>query len=304
MNPTTSMIGSVAAAFVALGAMVVNLAHGDALPPTAVPDPRLDGMLREHAAIADQVVQMRRDHDAIARQLEALAAVRQPAPATTTEARPEPPPEDAMPPTATPTTPAAEDRQRLLTNLARMFRSGTRGPDMPDAEQEQFYRRLRTTGIVDELVTELEAAVERAPNDAAVRMQLADAYTAKLSTIPGGPEQGVWGGKAERQWQAVLERQPEHWEARFALGFNYSMYPSFVDRSAEAIEHLEVARRLLPSLPPEPRQADVFTALARMYQRQGKPDAARTALAEGLQRFPGDEGLLRAQQQVGAPEDR
>jgi hypothetical protein len=99
-------------------------------------------------------------------------------------------------------------------------------------------------------------------------MELADVYTAKLLTIPGGPEQGVWGGKAERQWQAVLEQQPDHFEARFALGFDYSMYPSFVDKSKEAIEHLEVARRQLASMPAEPRQVETFTALARMYARQ------------------------------------
>jgi tetratricopeptide (TPR) repeat protein len=192
-----------------------------------------------------------------------------------------------------------EQLRAFRGDLARMFRNGLRNPPLSEQEQQRFWELARTPGLIDGLLRELEAAVEAAPGDAAARLQLADACTARLLTLPGGPEQGVWSGKAEKQWTAVLAQDPDHWEARFLLGFNYSMYPSFVDRSTEAIEHLERARTLQQGMPPEPRQVDTYAALARMYARQQKRDRAREVLAEGLQRFPGDETLLRAQQQLG-----
>ena len=45
--------------------------------------------------------------------------------------------------------------------------------------------------------------MEQNPRHEEARMGLADAYVAKLLTVPGGPERGIWGMKAEKQWQTI-----------------------------------------------------------------------------------------------------
>ena len=57
----------------------------------------------------------------------------------------------------------------------------------PD-DQARFWEAARSTGYVDEMLAELEGRIEGDPNDVGARLQLADAYVAKLLTVPAGPE--------------------------------------------------------------------------------------------------------------------
>jgi tetratricopeptide (TPR) repeat protein len=125
-------------------------------------------------------------------------------------------------------------------------------------------------------------------------MGLAQAYVAKLMSIPQGPEQGLWSNKAVQQWQAVLEKDPDHWEARYSLAFNWSMWPDFLNKTPDAIREFEKVREVQERQTPEAKHADTYLQLSRLYVKQGKADKAKDVLRSGLGRFPQDEDLKKA----------
>ena len=125
-------------------------------------------------------------------------------------------------------------------------------------------------------------------------MQLAQAYISKLMSIPPGMEQAVWSNKAVAQWEAVLKTDPEHWDARFSLAFNWSMWPDFLNKTPDAIREFEKVREVQERSTPDEKHAQTYFQLSRLYQKQGKSDKAKEALRAGLTRFPQDAELKKA----------
>ena len=185
---------------------------------------------------------------------------------------------------------SAEEFRSLMAGLVRMTQEGSVSVE----DQERFWEAARTTTMVDDAIEHLEAQVAEYPGDQAARMDLADAYVAKLLTVPTGPERGVWGSKAEGQWQALLEQNPDHWEAQYVLAYDYSMYPDFVNRTDEAISGFESALRIQERLQPQPEHAMTYVQLARMYTKIGNVEKARQALELGQSRHPRHEGIADA----------
>lgn len=166
--------------------------------------------------------------------------------------------------------------------------------DVSPEEQARFWETARSSGYVDELVDELETSIARDPSDVGTRLELADAYVAKLLTVPAGPERGVWGMQAETQWKAVLELDPRSWDAQFRIAESLSYYPEFLNKTGEAIVGLEEARRIQEETVSEPRHAQTYLLLSRVYARDGRTEDALAALRDGLLRHPGNEELARA----------
>lgn len=163
-----------------------------------------------------------------------------------------------------------------------------------DEEQQRFWELARTTGRIDEMVKTLEGKVKDNPGDVGMRMELAEAYIAKLLSVPQGPEQGIWSMKAEGQWQAVLKLEPEHWDARYGVAFNWSMWPDFLNKTPDAVKEFEKLREVQERQSPEAKHAQTYFHLSRLYGKQGKADKAKEILRTGLARHPGDAELQKA----------
>jgi tetratricopeptide (TPR) repeat protein len=182
--------------------------------------------------------------------------------------------------------------QAEFTDLLGRVLSGA--GDVSQEDQARFWEAARSTGYVDALLGELTASVEENPEDVTARLGLADAYVAKLLTVPAGPERGVWGGKAEEQWRTALELDPRSWDAQFRLAENFSYYPEFLNKTGEAITGLERARGLQEEIVVEPRHAKTYLLLFRLYARDGRQDEALAALRDGLARHPDNKELVAA----------
>lgn len=282
------------------GAVVVALTQrGRTAPPTpASPElhatvARLEQALDRHADALDSAARERawlraRLADAPAGERSAAPARDAAAPAPiATPAATTPSTEPA--PTDTHTNPDDEPAFRAM--LARVLGIAS---DATPEEQTRFWEMARSSGHLARIIESLEDRIADDPKDAAARMQLADAYVAKLLTVPAGPERGVWGMKAEAQWKAVAERDPNHWESQYRLGENWSHYPDFMNKTADAIGAFERARTIFEASPPDPRQAGAYVQLARLYLKQGNTDLARQVLGAGTARFPGDEAIRDA----------
>lgn len=171
-------------------------------------------------------------------------------------------------------------------------------PDVSPEDQARFWEAARSSGLVDDLVGTLEAALDDNPTDVDTRLELANAYVAKLLTVPAGPERGVWGSRAEEQWETALELDPMSWDAQFRLAESLSYYPAFLNKRGEAIEGLEAARRIQEELVPESRHAKTYLLLSRMHVQGGDREAALLALRAGLARHPGDAELAQALDEI------
>jgi tetratricopeptide (TPR) repeat protein len=182
---------------------------------------------------------------------------------------------------------------RFRELLGKVLSTAT-GKTATPAEEQRFWELARTTDLVDDLIGALEKDVEARPRDVAALMNLADAYVAKLLTVPAGPERGLWGMKAEAQWRKVLASDPNHWGARFSLAYGHARYPDFMNMTGKAIRGFEQALEIQESRAPEPRFVTTYLELSRLYQKQGDPAKAREVLRRGLNLHPQHEEMLAA----------
>jgi tetratricopeptide (TPR) repeat protein len=201
---------------------------------------------------------------------------------------PAPAAEDAAATRSAAQAPMSADEFRGL--LAAVLREEVVGSASAE-DQARFWKAARESNLVTTVIGELEGRVANTPDDLAARMQLADAYVAKITTMPGGPEQGVWGTKAEQQWQAVIDRDPDHWEAQFALAYNFTWYPTAMGKAADAVRGFEECLRIQEHSPAEARHVATYRNLGRLYEQQQQRDRAVRVLQQGLARHPGEPGL-------------
>ena len=132
-----------------------------------------------------------------------------------------------------------------------------------------------------------------------VRGAFAEAYVAKLLTVPMGPERGLWGTKAEEQWQGTLEADDQNWEAQFKLGDNYSYYPEYLGQTQKSIDTLERALYLQEAVAPTEAHVQTYLSLTRVYGRTEQIEKAREVLYLGLIRHPGNAALIAARDELG-----
>lgn len=234
------------------------------------------------AGVRDDLRRLREDHDALTARVTEL------------EARPEAAPAAAAPAdAAAAATKPKPDRKALLEEMKRLQAKVFDETATLD-EQQRFWELARTTGAVDEMMKTLEAKVKERPDDKEMRMQLAQSYIAKLLSIPGGPEQGIWSMKAEAQWKEVLKQDPEHWDARYSIAFNWSMWPDFLNKTPDAVREFEKLREVQERQAPDAKHGQTYLQLSRLYQKQGKSDKAKDVLRAGLGRHPDDAELKKA----------
>jgi tetratricopeptide (TPR) repeat protein len=189
--------------------------------------------------------------------------------------------------------PAVVDRAAQLAEMKGLQEKVFSG-DATEAEQSRFWELARSAAVVDELMKTLEATVKERPDDVAARMELAEAYVSKLMTIPDGPEKGLWSNKAVAQWNEVLKKDADNWDARYSIAFTWSMWPDFLNKTPDAIKEFEKVREIQERRTPEPQHAETYFQLSRLYQKQGKADKAKQALKDGLMRHADDPELKKA----------
>ncbi len=190
--------------------------------------------------------------------------------------------------------PGASDAQRAeLTDLVARLSAAGWDPSGAAQDFEAFLALAREGTLLAEAIAELEARVDTDPDDLEARMTLADLYVGKLMTV-SGPEQGLWGGKAEAQWKQTVARDDTQHAAHVALGTNYSYYPSVMDKTDEAIQHLTRAMELSQFEAPSPAHVQTYLFLSRMHEREGQLAQARSVLELGLSRHPHEPSLEAA----------
>lgn len=162
-------------------------------------------------------------------------------------------------------------------------------------EQAKFWAMLREKPeYLADWMKKAEQAVAERPRDKEAHRQLAEVYLAKLMTVPDGIEKGIWSSKMIGEDKAILDIDPNDWDARFSVATNYTFWPEQFNKRPDAIKEFETLRKVQESQTPEAKHAQTYLQLRLLYLKDGRSDDAKAVLEEGLRRFPDDEELKKA----------
>ena len=180
-----------------------------------------------------------------------------------------------------------DEESELLMLMSKVW-SGAASAD----EEFEFLRQLRESDAINDIIKDREQKTPVGLEDIDAQMNLADLYVAKLYTANVGPEMGLWAQKAEERWRAVLEMDPNHWQAQKNVAFSLSRYPDFLNKTGASISEYEKLVTIQENMEPQPQHAGTYLALYRLYERRGDRGNAVDALKQGLGQFPENSDLV------------
>jgi len=166
---------------------------------------------------------------------------------------------------------------------------------------ERLFEHLaRRHGAIDGTIARLREALEEDPENAELHAALGTALAAKTAfATPPGPEQGEVWREAEKSFLAAIEREPEHWEARYSLAFGDSMAPEFVGLRPRAIRRFEELMEIQEHGAPADEHSLVYLRLGTLLKDAGNVGRARAVWERGRERHPENGDLERALRLLG-----
>lgn len=164
--------------------------------------------------------------------------------------------------------------------------------DMSAAEREEYWQKVREAGALEDVIALFEGRAERLSDDPEAQVDLGEAYLQKIFEVGNGPLAGVWATKADGAFDAALELDDRHWDARFSKAASLSFWPPVFGKQAEAIHHFEILAEQQDTAPRESHHAQTYLLLGNLYQQNGRPEDALAAYRRGLERFPDDSSLI------------
>jgi tetratricopeptide (TPR) repeat protein len=165
--------------------------------------------------------------------------------------------------------------------------------DLPATERQRLWSKFGKEGLTEELIAEFEKRADEDPNNPDLKVELGGAYLARTSESQGGPEAGLWATKADKVFDAALEIDPNHWEARFTKAVALSFWPPVLGKQAEAIKNFETLIAQQANAPKSPQQAQPFLFLGNMYSQMGQADKALATWQSGYAQFPDNAELKK-----------
>ena len=99
-------------------------------------------------------------------------------------------------------------------------------PQATFAQKQAVWRQLRDAGQLDSAITELTQRVANDPRSAEDVAALGQAYWQKCGQLKDLREQAILAMKADQTFDAALNLDPNHWEARFSKALAMSYWPA------------------------------------------------------------------------------
>jgi hypothetical protein len=106
-------------------------------------------------------------------------------------------------------------------------------------------------------------------------------------------EQAILAMKADQLFDATLNLDSSHWEARFSKAVSMSYWPAELKKGPEVIENFRTLIQQQETRAPQPEFAKTYLFLGRQYQKSGYPDYATQVWQRGTGLFPDDEELKK-----------
>ncbi|GEM_PF-1490410 len=165
--------------------------------------------------------------------------------------------------------------------------------ELGPAERQRLWQRLSAEGRTEEAIAMFEARAEADPNNPDKRVELGQAYLQQIQEVGNGPLAGVLATKADGAFDAALEIDARHWEARFNKAVALTFWPPVFGKQPAAIQQFETLVQQQAQVAPDDNHAQTHLLLGNMYQQLGEHGKAVAAWQAGLVVFPNHEGLLQ-----------
>jgi tetratricopeptide (TPR) repeat protein len=171
----------------------------------------------------------------------------------------------------------------------------------PSLDAAREYHRLAMQGDKVALERAGEAADEVLASEGdnaealAIRGSL---LTMRAKLTRSFPKRLYYSYKAIRALNRAVEADPDDPTARTIRGFTSLVLPGFLRRLKVAAEDFDYLIRRYqedPSILPDEMMPKIYLNLGIAYAKEGRRDAARKALADVTERFPGSRESDRAQ---------
>jgi tetratricopeptide (TPR) repeat protein len=269
MKPATTILISAATAALISAVTASSMARASGAPaPIAAPDP-----------LRPQIEELRAELRALRARLETLPPERPAAAAARAEAAPKP---------AAPAAATASAGNALLDQIRVAFKQG-RGSEA----MEKIFLDARKANASEALIRSFQTLVEENPQETSAHCLLARAFIEALMAEPNFIQKGEWAKKADAEYLEAIRLDPASWEAHYSRAFSLSWWPEQLGMLPEAIRSFERALELQGGSAAQPRYADTYAQLGRLYTRAAKTDKAVSVLSEGLRLYPGNEELKK-----------
>jgi tetratricopeptide (TPR) repeat protein len=195
------------------------------------------------------------------------------------------PAQGATPEVAVQTPPPAEVAITIETAMAQLC-----DPEATYAQRTAIWEKVNKAGMLDAVVKSMEERAAREPNNPDVKVDLGNAYLQEV--FAASPmSKGKWAMKANDSFDAALELNPEHWEARFTKAVSLSNWPAFLGKQSQAISEFETLIKQQNAGPKKDEHAQTYLYLGNMYQGTGSVAKAIEAWQKGLELFPDNADL-------------
>lgn len=166
--------------------------------------------------------------------------------------------------------------------------------ELGSIDAPELWKKIVEEGMEDEVLALYQAAAEAAPSDPAAQLALGQALIGLTQEHAGTALAGKYATMADAAFDAALEADPQHWEARYTKAISLSFWPPVFGKQGAAIQQFETLVQQQSGMAPDPQHASTHLLLGNMYQQTGQMDKALEAWRNGLSIFP-DNADLAAQ---------
>lgn len=170
-------------------------------------------------------------------------------------------------------------------------------PQLTPREKHVLFEQLRTSGQLDQAITELKRRATDDPTNPEIPTTLGEAMLNKVRMLHESGadvnEVGILAMQADQSFNAALKLDPANWEAQFVKYSSMYYWPADATRDNETAQKLSSLIDQQEALPQQPHFAQTYVVLGNQYQKIGKPDFAEATWRLGLTKFPNDPTLLK-----------
>lgn len=153
-------------------------------------------------------------------------------------------------------------------------------------DQAALWTKLKEAGLVDEALAYFREQAELNPDDAEAQFALGGAYLQAIQVTENDMLKGQLATGADKAFDAVLELDENHLDARRAKAISLSFWPPIFGKTNEAKQQFETLITKQLQTDPSPEHAEAYLWLGNLHLQTGDPDAAKTVWADGLSLFP------------------
>lgn len=158
-------------------------------------------------------------------------------------------------------------------------------------ERDDVWEEIQQAGLLAAATAELEERVKRNPADPLLRVGLGKGYLHRLAVAATPREKANWANQADQAFDAALQLDDEHWEARFSKAVTLSFWPALYGKRAQAMRQFELLLSQQERESPRPEFAQTYLLLGNLYLLQGEREKARAVWSRGIQLYSEDESL-------------